>query len=142
MKIVVIGHNFWGVGGTVRTVYNIAEGLGALHDVHLVSVHRRATHAAFSLPQRVQRNFLVDGTRGSADRNLPEFYLPSTLVPATEEFYSDYSALTDARIVDFLRTTDADVIVGTRPSINLIIASHAPRHKVLDRSGAHAALRY
>lgn len=131
MKIAIIGHNLWGVGGTVRTIYNLAHGLASSHDVELVSVYRRTEAAAFSAPRSVRITSLVDGRPRSTDRATIEYSRPSKDVPQSEELYSQYSELTDARIRAYLKSTRADVIVGTRPSINLLLARYGPESAVL-----------
>ena len=130
MRIAIIGHNLWGVGGTVRTIYNLTHGLAPAHDVELVSVYRRTDTAAFSAPRKVKLTSLVDGRPHSKDRKSEEYYRPSRDVPASEELYSQYSELTDSRLRSYLNSTRADVIVGTRTSINLMIAEHGPESAV------------
>lgn len=130
MKIAIIGHNLWGVGGTVRTIYNLAHGLAPSHDVELVSVYRRSDAAAFRAPRNVRVTPLVDGRPHSSDRRSEEYYRPSRDVPTSEELYSQYSELTDARLREYLKSTRADVIVGTRTSINLMLAQHGPETAV------------
>lgn len=130
MRIAIIGHNLWGVGGTVRTIYNLAHGLASSHDIELVSVYRRTDTAAFNAPRSVKVTSLVDGRPHSKDRKSEEFYRPSKDVPASEELYSQYSELTDSRLRSYLTSTRADVIVGTRTSINLMLAEHGPESAV------------
>ena len=88
MRIAIIGHNLWGVGGTVRTIYNLTHGLAPAHDVELVSVYRRTDTAAFSAPRKVKLTSLVDGRPHSKDRKSEEYYRPSRDVPASKEQYS------------------------------------------------------
>lgn len=130
MRIAILGHNLWGVGGTVRTIYNLAHGLAPNHEVELVSVYRRTQTAAFSAPRNVKLTSLVDGRPGSSDRRSAEYFRPSKDVPTTEELYSQYSELTDARLREYLKSTRADVIVGTRTSINLMLARQGPASAV------------
>ncbi|MGP9746049.1 glycosyltransferase family 4 protein [Brachybacterium sp. AOP29-B2-41] len=126
MRIAIIGHNLWGVGGTVRTIYNLAEGLGSEHEVELISVYQRTAGAAFELPAGTTRIALVDGRPGSEDRRSDAYFRPSSEIPPTEELYSQYSELSDARIREYLQHCSADVIIGTRPSLNLLVARFAP----------------
>ncbi|WP_436774413.1 glycosyltransferase family 4 protein [Yinghuangia sp. YIM S09857] len=124
MKISFLIQNIYGIGGTNRTVLNLAQGLAADHEVEIVSVFRRQQKMAFEQPTGVTVRPLVDLRPGAsgADRGAPQLSEPSTLVPPEEEYYGQYSALTDERIRAYLADTDADVVVGTRSSLNLMIA--------------------
>ncbi|MEV6124693.1 glycosyltransferase family 4 protein [Streptomyces sp. NPDC052077] len=124
MKISFLINNIYGIGGTNRTVINLAEALGAHHEVEIVSVFRRATATKFEISPRVTVRALVDLRPGSADRGAAGSAEPSAVVPRQEEFSAQYSRFTDERIIRELRRTDADVVVGTRPSLNLFVAAH------------------
>jgi glycosyltransferase involved in cell wall biosynthesis len=124
VKISFLINNIYGIGGTNRTVINLAEALSAQHEVEIVSVFRRASTTKFSISPRVTVRALVDLRPGSADRNGAGSDEPSDVVPRQEEFSAQYSRFTDGRIIRELQKTDADVVVGTRPSLNLFVAAH------------------
>ncbi|MGW4023540.1 glycosyltransferase family 4 protein [Streptomyces sp. NPDC005009] len=124
MKISFLINNIYGIGGTNRTVINLAEALSVHHDVEIVSVFRRANTTKFEISPRITVRALVDLRPGSADRGAAGSKEPSEVVPRQEEFYAQYSRFTDERIIRELRKTDADVVVGTRPSLNLFVAAH------------------
>ncbi|OKK13616.1 glycosyltransferase family 4 protein [Streptomyces sp. CB02400] len=124
MKISFLINNIYGIGGTNRTVINLAEALSVHHDVEIVSVFRRANTTKFEISPRITVRALVDLRPGSADRSAAGSKEPSEVVPRQEEFYAQYSRFTDERIIRELRKTDADVVVGTRPSLNLFVAAH------------------
>lgn len=123
MKISFLINNIYGIGGTNRTVINLAEALAAQHDVEIVSVFRRATATKFEISPRIGVRALVDLRSGSSDRNASGSEAPSEVVPRQEEFYAQYSQFTDRRIIDDLSRTAADVVIGTRPSLNLFVAA-------------------
>lgn len=134
MKIVILAQDLWGVGGTVRSVFNLATGLAALRrptEIELVSVHRRRDEPALTLPSGVDLVTLVDDRPQSVDMEEPDYSRESLEVSRADKSYADNSALTDHRILSFLQTTDANVIIGTRPSISLMIAKYAPSDRVL-----------
>lgn len=132
MKITFLAHNIYGIGGTVRTVINLAEALAARHEVEIVSVYRRLDEPMFDIAPAVRVTPLLDmrPEPDGVDRNHPLHAERSRLVPPSEEFFRQYSALSDERIVELLRRTDADVIIGTRPSLNLLVAEYAPERAV------------
>ncbi|MFF4649298.1 glycosyltransferase family 4 protein [Streptomyces sp. NPDC001380] len=132
MKIAFLVHHIYGIGGTVRTVINLAEALAARHEVEIVSVYRRRDEPLFSIDPAVRLTPLIDQRPDpdGADRSDPLYGERSRLVPPSEEFFLQYSALSDRRIVEYLRGTRADVVIGTRPSLALLVAEYAPEKAV------------
>ncbi len=130
MRITFLIHNVYGIGGTNRTIVNLATELSRRHRVEIVSVFRRLDRPMFEIPSRIRVTPLVDTRPGRPDRDRPLLREPSALVPADEEFFPAYSRLTDERIVRHLRDTPADVVVGTRPALNLMVARFAPAGSV------------
>ncbi|MFI9079299.1 glycosyltransferase family 4 protein [Streptomyces sioyaensis] len=132
MHISFLIHNAYGIGGTIRTTFNLARTLAEQHDVEIVSVLRHRDAPVFDLGPRVALRHLVDlresgpGYEG-AD---PAHTRPARVFPAAEVRYRQYSELTDRRIAQHLRRTEADVLVGTRPGLNVHIAKQARRGPV------------
>ncbi|MCB5177998.1 glycosyltransferase family 4 protein [Streptomyces antimicrobicus] len=127
MKISFLINNIYGIGGTNRTVINLAEALSADHEVEIVSVFRRTNAAPrFEISPQVTVRPLVDLRPGpaGADRGDPLLGTPTAVVPRQEEFHGQYSELSDRRIIEYLTKTNADVVVGTRPSLNLFVARY------------------
>jgi glycosyltransferase involved in cell wall biosynthesis len=123
VKINFLIHNVYGVGGTVRTVINLAHALSAAgHHVEIASVLRRRPAPVFDIDPAVTVRPLLDLRRGRPDRTNPLLDQPSRIVPAAEEFGHFYNGLTDERIARYLKETRADVVIGTRPSLNLCVA--------------------
>lgn len=124
MKISFLINNIYGIGGTNRTVINLAEALSARHEVEIVSVFRRAHATKFEISPLVAVHGLLDLRPGRAgvDRGTAGSDEPSEVVPRQEEFFAQYSRLSDERITGHLQKTDADVVIGTRPSLNLFVA--------------------
>ncbi|MFE5123955.1 glycosyltransferase family 4 protein [Streptomyces sp. NPDC056669] len=129
MHISFLIHNAYGIGGTIRTTYNLARSLGEQHDVEIVSVFRHRDQPIFDPGPRVRLSHLVDIRKNSPsyDGTDPEHGRPAEVFPASEGRYKQYSALTDRRIGDHLRRLDADIVVGTRPGLNVHIAREARR---------------
>ncbi|MFC7530580.1 glycosyltransferase family 4 protein [Actinoplanes sp. GCM10030250] len=122
MRISFLVHNVYGVGGTNRTVINLATELSKRHHVEIVSILRRLERPMLDIPDRVPVIGLVDLRSRAADTRDPRVSQMSDLVPPEEEFYRFYSRLTDERITNYLRRTPYDVVVGTRSALNLAVA--------------------
>jgi len=127
MKISFLLHNAYGIGGTITTTFNLAAALAERHDVEVVSVLRHRERPTFALDPRVSLLPLVDLRR---EEDQPLHQRPAKVFPAAEYRYRQYSELTDQRVGEYLGTTDADVVVGTRPGLNVHLAHQAPPHVV------------
>ncbi|MFI0775952.1 glycosyltransferase family 4 protein [Streptomyces sp. NPDC021212] len=132
MHISFLIHNAYGIGGTIRTTYNLARTLGEHHDVEVVSVFRHRDQPIFDPGPNVRVSHLVDIRKNSPgyEGDDPAYTTPAKVFPVTEGRYKQYSALTDRRISEHLRGLQADVVVGTRPGLNVHIAREARRGPV------------
>lgn len=126
MKIAFLSHNIYGIGGTNRTVINLATALAARHRVEIASVFRRHHGPMLAIPPAVRVVPLIDLRRGRADLSDPRRRRVSELVPVEEEFSAQYSHLSDERIAAYLSRCRADVVIGTRPALNLCLARIGP----------------
>ncbi|MER5945852.1 glycosyltransferase family 4 protein [Streptomyces sp. NPDC001904] len=129
MQISFLIHNAYGIGGTIRTTYNLANTLAEQHDVEVVSVFRHRDEPVFAPDQRVRLRHLVDLRNDSAgyDGGDPASKEPAAVFPRQEGRYEQYSALTDRRIAEYLAGVEADVVVGTRPGLNVHLAKETRR---------------
>ena len=137
MKIAFLIHNAYGIGGTIRTTGNLAAALAAWHDVEIASVFRHRESPRFAVDSSVRLTPLVDtrpGARRPGERRAGNGRATqdraSLLFPAGDGRFRQYSRATDRRIAAWLAGTDADVVVGTRPGLNVMLAHHGPRHAV------------
>lgn len=126
MKITFLIHTVYGIGGTIRTTLNLAAALADRHEVTIVSMLRHRARPRFAIDPRVTIVPLVDIRENSADATDPLLHQPAEVFPAAEKRYKQYSRLTDQRAQEYLRTCDADVIIGTRPGVNVYLARFAP----------------
>ncbi|REK85205.1 glycosyltransferase family 4 protein [Streptomyces inhibens] len=132
MHISFLIHNAYGIGGTIRTTCNLARTLAEQHDVEIVSVLRHRDAPLFDPGPRVALRHLVDIRESSptyegAD---PAHARPAKVFPAAEGRFDQYSELTDRRIAQHLRRIEADVVVGTRPGLNVHLARQTRRGPV------------
>ncbi|WP_328347599.1 glycosyltransferase family 4 protein [Streptomyces violaceus] len=125
MKISFLIHNAYGIGGTITTTFNLAGALAERHDVEIVSALRHREHPNLTPHPRVWLRPLVD-LRKEADH--PLHHRPARVYPPAEYRHHQYSELTDQRIGEYLESLDADVVIGTRPGLNVHIARQAPQH--------------
>ncbi|MET7604573.1 glycosyltransferase family 4 protein [Streptomyces avermitilis] len=127
MHISFLIHNAYGIGGTIRTTYNLANTLAEQHDVDIVSVFRHREQPVFAPDPRVRVRHLVDLRAGAADAGHPDLGRPARVFPRAEGRYQQYSALSDRRIAGHLASVEADVVVGTRPGLNVHLARETRR---------------
>ncbi|MEW2086025.1 glycosyltransferase family 4 protein [Streptomyces sp. NPDC005283] len=132
MHISFLLHNAYGIGGTIRTTFNLAHALAQQHDVEIVSVFRHREEPTMGAPAGVTMKHLVDLRRNSPDYdgNDPEYKRPARVFPRGDGRHKQYSRLTDARIAAHLGSLRADVVVGTRPGLNVHIARQTRRGPV------------
>jgi glycosyltransferase involved in cell wall biosynthesis len=130
MKITFVIHNVYGIGGTIRTTLNLASALADRHDVTVVSMMRHRARPYLAVDPRLTVVPLVDLRKASADAKDPRLQQPARIFPTAEKRHKQYSALADVRAEEYLRGCDADVIIGTRPGINVYVARFAPRGAV------------
>jgi glycosyltransferase involved in cell wall biosynthesis len=121
--------------------------------VEVVSVFRYRDRPFFDPGPGVRLRSLVDMRREGPgyEGDHPRHALPAQVFPRSDGRYPQYSALTDRRIGRHLETTDADIVIGTRPGLNahiarqtrrgparlgqehLTLATHSPRLKLMLR---------
>ncbi|MEV7232838.1 glycosyltransferase [Streptomyces sp. NPDC051020] len=132
MHISFLLHNAYGVGGTIRTTFNLAGALAEHHDLEIVSVFRHRDTPALGAPAGVRMSHLVDLRKKSPtyDGDAIEHTRPAAVFARGDSRYRQYSRLTDARVADHLRSLEADVVVGTRPGLNVQISRQARRGPV------------
>ncbi|MFF4607293.1 glycosyltransferase family 4 protein [Streptomyces sp. NPDC001339] len=132
MRISFLIHHAYGIGGTIRTTFNLANGLAERHTVEIVSVFRYRTEHRLFLDPRVRLRHLVDlrKKRASYEGGHPLARRPSKVFPCEDGRYPQYSELTDERLGACLRDLDADIVIGTRPGLNVHLARQAPRRLV------------
>jgi glycosyltransferase involved in cell wall biosynthesis len=130
MKITFVIHNVYGMGGTIRTTLNLASALADRHDVTIVSMMRHRARPYLAVDPRVTVVPMVDLRKTSADAKDPRLQQPARKFPTAEKRHEQYSVLADVRAEEYLRACDADVVIGTRPGINVYVARFAPRGAV------------
>ncbi|MET7365194.1 glycosyltransferase [Streptomyces sp. NPDC005566] len=132
MHISFLLHNAYGIGGTIRTTFTLAQTLAEQHDVEIVSVFRHRDGPALGAPGRVRMSHLVDLRKESPsyEGGDGEHARPAAVFPRGDTRHGQYSRLTDTRIAAHLGALEADVVIGTRPGLNVHISAQARRGPV------------
>ena len=128
MKIAFLLDNAYGIGGTIRSTVNLSRALAARHTVEVVSVRQHVSSTALPFDPRVTLTPLIDLRRDSPayDGDDPRFHRPSARFTEGSDHFERGIAthLGDVRLRDFLRGTDADVVIATRPKLVDALAAH------------------
>ncbi|MFC5183768.1 glycosyltransferase family 4 protein [Actinomadura harenae] len=128
----VLLQHAYGTGGTIRTVLTMCGHLAQDHDVEIVSVLRTRDEPFFQIPDGVRVTFADDRRpppHGPAPGRVQRLLrrLPSILTPLEEATFRQVSLWTDLRLVGTILGRPADVLVGTRPSLVMLLAELAPK---------------
>jgi glycosyltransferase involved in cell wall biosynthesis len=128
MKIAFLLHNAHTVSSTVRATTNLATALAARHEVELVSYYRTAERMPLEVADGVKTRALVDvrptarrTAVEAADLRSPGIVCPHDSVHAS---WTPPSRLGETRLAAYLRSTDADVVIATRPYLVCFLAEH------------------
>ncbi|MFI9203621.1 glycosyltransferase family 4 protein [Streptomyces sp. NPDC053048] len=129
MKISFLLQNAYGIGGTIRSTFNVASALAARHDVEIVSTMRTGEKPSLPLHPKVKLVNLIDQrAEKGADRDNPLLKQDSQYIPPVEAKGAHFNALTDQRLAAHLAETDADVVVATRPGLVMYLAEFGRDH--------------
>ena len=134
MKIRYLLLHAYGMGGTIRTVFNQASAMAAAgHDVEIISVVRRRTKAQFPLDERVRITTLVDQRDGYGPDTLLRRIrrkLRGRVVPSDEFAARYFTERVERAVIDAVSAVEDGVLVTTRPALNIIGARFARRRVV------------
>ncbi|HST80125.1 MAG TPA: glycosyltransferase family 4 protein [Kineosporiaceae bacterium] len=159
MRITFVITNAYGLGGTIRTTLTMASALAERHDVQVVSVLQHLDDPLLPVDPRVRMRVLVNNSPTARTRRRTSLNpmrqlsglthsalgrLASRLAHPKDVRYGAFSVRTDLALIKFVRSmAPGDVVVATRPSLNLILARYAPpgviaigqEHMHLDKHG-------
>jgi len=128
-RVFILLWTAWGMGGTIRAAFNLAEYLIAHgYEVEVISAIRNRDVPFFGeFPAGVRVTSLDDrrkgaqpgGLRGQARRLLRP--LSSVLMPTADRAVTGFNVWTDVRLARHLRGRSG-FLLGTRPGVNLMVA--------------------
>lgn len=124
VRVFFVLEHVYGMGGTIRSVLNLAGHLAGNFDVEVISLVRRRTEPFFALPDGVRVRVLYDQTHKGRRPLLAR--LPSLLVHEEDGAISACSALTDLCLLRTLAELPPGILITTRPAFSLIAARLAP----------------
>lgn len=143
MKIRYLLLHAYGMGGTIRTVFNQASAMAAAgHDVEIISVVRRRTRPQFPLDDRVRLSTLVDQRDGYGPDTLLRRIrrkLRGRVVPSDEFAARYFTERVERAVIDAVSAIDDGVLVTTRPALN-IIGARFHRSRVVHVAQEHMNL--
>ncbi|MBA0049502.1 glycosyltransferase family 4 protein [Streptomyces sp. AJS327] len=128
MKIAFLLDNAYGIGGTIRSTVNLSRALAGRHEVEVVTLRRTVDRPALPFDPRITLTPLLDlrPDSPSYDGGHPSFQRPSArFTEGADHFERGISTrLGDERMREYLTSTDADVVIATRPKINDYLAAY------------------
>ncbi|TVL93660.1 glycosyltransferase [Streptomyces sp. SAJ15] len=134
MKISFLIYNAYGIGGTIRSTVNLSRALSERHTVEIASVYQPADAPQLDIAENVRLVPLIDWRPESAgyDGEEPAAKDPSAMWQDTGVAFGPMppSRLTDERVAAYLRSTDADVVIATRPVLNGYLARYGDERLV------------
>ncbi|MFI8365881.1 glycosyltransferase [Streptomyces sp. NPDC085466] len=117
------------IGGVVSAIHNLAGALVEDHEVELVALRRNRDQAYFPLDPRVKTLALTDYRKHSHtyDGDDPQIEVFPHIYPNEPTDKKPWiSRLGEKRLMEYLATTDADVVVSNNPKITIMLA-HSDR---------------
>ena len=133
MKVLFLINDGFGIGGTIKTTFNLGAALAERgHAVEVLSTVRRRDVPQMPVPPAIRLMSLVeprsdnpDYDHGATGRDRPARHYPAADFKA-----ADYNAYVEDRYRRYLAGTDADVVLATRPGLIAYLARFAPAHLV------------
>ncbi|GAB3974649.1 glycosyltransferase family 4 protein [Streptomyces sparsus] len=124
MKIAFLMVDRYRLGGVVSATHNLAGALAARHEVEVVSLRRDRETSPMPLDDRARVVDLTDvrPTSPTYDGDNPLMREQPKVYPGEPgEDVPHVSRLAELRLLEYLQTTDADVVVSSNPRITSVL---------------------
>ncbi len=122
-KVTILLVHAWGMGGTIRTMLTVAGWLARRHEVEVLSVWRTREKPFFAFPPDVTVTAADDRRPGAGGRTASLLRrLPGCLLFPGDRTHRRMTLWSDVQLVRHLRASRPDVLIGTRPALNLLVA--------------------
>ncbi len=133
MKIHFLVFDIFGMGGTGRTVLNVANYLAQnQYDIEIISVFRHRNKGFFEIDPRIKITVLHDIVERDKNRaDLKTKFanklskMKSRLIHPDDEAHHLFSALTDIKMYNYIKSIDSGILITTRPSFNIFATKYA-----------------
>lgn len=133
MRIHFLVLDIFGMGGTIRTVLNVANFLAKEnYDVEIISVLRHRKVPFFHIDPKIKITVLHDKVnRRKNDRSLKTrianrlLKMKSRLLHSEDEAIHLFSLLTDIKMYNYIKTIKSGILITTRPSFNIFGTKYA-----------------
>jgi glycosyltransferase involved in cell wall biosynthesis len=126
-RVVILIGSAWGMGGTIRAALNLAGWLAPSERVEVLSAYRRAQNPFMGAFPAGVDVIALDDQRKAHQKGARQWLaghlrgVHSVLLHPADMRFSDYSLWSDIQTIRSLRG-GRGVLIGTRPSLNLLIA--------------------
>lgn len=113
------------MGGVVSATQNLAGALAARHEVEIIALRKVRDESYFPLDPRVSVRALTDLRKHSPMSDLDDPLIeafPKVYPADPAEKKPVVSRLAELRLLEFLSTTDADVVVSSSPRITIMLS--------------------
>ncbi|EDY42411.1 glycosyltransferase [Streptomyces sp. SPB074] len=127
MKIAFLVRDLCHMGGVVSATQNLAGALAQRHEVEIVALRKVRDQSYFPLDPRVRVRVLTDMRPHAPESDLDDplaHEFPKVYPVAPTEKKPSVGRLGEKRLLHYLATTDADVVVSSSPR-NTIMLSYA-----------------
>ena len=131
-KIRFVVYNAYGIGGTVKTIFNFANyfyGTGK-YDVEVISIKRTKDKPTLPINPGVKLTVVYDA-RKNIKYTEEEYRLlnePSELIDPEEDLYVMFSKYVDIKLMEILNSLHDGILVTTMPSLNVIAAKYVDKN--------------
>jgi glycosyltransferase involved in cell wall biosynthesis len=133
VKVLFLINDGFGIGGTIKTTFNLGAALAERgHVAEVLSTVRRRDVPQMPVPPAIRLMSLVEIRPDNPDYE-PDAAgrdRPARVYPAADFKAAEYNAYVEDRYRRYLAGTDADVVIATRPGLIAYLARFAPGHLV------------
>lgn len=136
MKITFLTLDIFGMGGTIRTVLNVANYLvNKGYEVEIVSVLRYRKEPFFYIDPKIRvvvlHSKLINrskkkGLKGKIINFLDK--CKSRLIHPDDEGHHHFNLLTDIKMYQYIKSIKEGILISTRPSFNIFTAKYANKN--------------
>jgi glycosyltransferase involved in cell wall biosynthesis len=133
MKVLFLINDAFGIGGTIKTTFNLGAALAARgHEIEVLSTKRWLDVPQLPVDPAIRLMSLVESRTAHPDHvaSAPGRGQPPRIYPKSDFRSGEYDRYIEDLYRRYLRTTDADVVIATRPGLVAYATEFAPRNTI------------